>query len=89
MTYQDYLNEYAGGTNSAVTGTLSACVLASRSGLESNPDHHLWNNRGTWWCHFTLHRAYYTAERIRVSLKTRDVEVARSRRDELLGSLAR
>ncbi|MDP4584792.1 MAG: hypothetical protein NWR21_11455 [Verrucomicrobiales bacterium] len=89
MTYQDYLNESAGGTNSAVTGTLSACVRASRSGLESNPDHHLWNNRGTWWCHFTLHRADYTAERIRVSLKTRDVEVARSRRDELLGSLAR
>jgi hypothetical protein len=89
MTYQDYLNESAGGTNSAVTGTLSACVRASRSGLESNPDHNLWNNRGTWWCHFTLHRADYTAERIRVSLKTRDVEVARSRRDELLGSLAR
>jgi hypothetical protein len=20
-----------------------------------NPDHHLWNNNGTWWCHYTVH----------------------------------
>jgi hypothetical protein len=85
MTYQDYLNESAGGEITALAGTLAARVPVA----DSNPDHHLWNNRGTWWCHFTLHRADYTAERIRVSLKTRDIEVARCRRDELLGSLAR
>lgn len=51
---------------------------------ESNPNHHLWNNRGTWWCHFTMHREDYTAERIRVSLKTSCLDEARSRRDELL-----
>lgn len=89
MTYQDYLNESAGGKNTALAGTLAARVPGARAGTESNPDHHLWNNRGTWWCHFTLHRADYTAERIRVSLKTRDVGEARCRRDELLGSLAR
>lgn len=88
MTYQDLLNESAGGVNSAVSGTLSARTLSARTGRD-NPDHHLWNNRGTWWCHFTLHRSDYTAERIRVSLRTRDVVVARCRRDELLGNLPR
>ncbi len=54
---------------------------------EDNPNHHLWNNRGTWWCHFTIHRPDYTSERIRISLKTREVEKARQRRDELLTNL--
>jgi len=89
MTYQDFLNESAAGVNPALSGTLVARIPVSARSGDSNPDHHLWNNRGTWWCHFTLHRADYTAERIRVSLKTRDLEVARCRRDELLGSLAR
>lgn len=88
MTYQDLLNESAGGVNAAIGGTLTARALSARVSQE-NPDHHLWNNRGTWWCHFTLHRADYTAERVRVSLRTRDVAVARGRRDELLASLAR
>jgi len=39
-----------------------------------NPNHHLWNNRGVWWCHLTVHKADATAERMRFSLKTRDVE---------------
>jgi flagellar hook-associated protein FlgK len=39
----------------------------------SNPDHHIWNNHGTWWCHFTVHHSDYTAERVRVSLRTRDL----------------
>lgn len=77
MTYQDVL-EIAGGKSSVAIGT-----LATRT-IEENPNHHLWNNRGTWWCHFTLHRPDYTAERVRVSLKTRDLETARLRRDELL-----
>lgn len=81
MTYQDILEvvgERAAHTN---IGT-----LATRASTE-NPDHHLWNNRGTWWCHFTLHRDDYTAERVRASLKTRDVEEARRRRDQLLESV--
>ncbi|HQW29061.1 MAG TPA: hypothetical protein PK529_07745 [Verrucomicrobiales bacterium] len=88
MTYQDLLNESAGGVSAATGGTLADRALSTRTSAE-NPDHHLWNNRGTWWCHFTLHRADYTAERVRVSLRTRDVTVARGRRDELLASLAR
>ncbi len=53
-----------------------------RSG--SNPDHHLWNNNGTWWVHFTVHQSDYTKLRVRQSTKTRDVLEARRIRDSLL-----
>ena len=53
----------------------------------SNPDHHSWNNHGTWWCHFTVHHSDYTAERVRVSLRTRDLEIARQRRDLLMNAV--
>lgn len=49
-----------------------------------NPDHHLWNNHGTWWCHFTVHKSDYTKHRVRVSLHTKDLDTARQRRDVLL-----
>jgi hypothetical protein len=49
-----------------------------------NPNHHIWNNNGTWWCHFTVHHADYTAERVRVSLHTRDQAEARQRRDFIM-----
>lgn len=68
--------------------SLESGRLATRIN-EENPNHHLWNNRGTWWCHFTIHRADYTSERIRVSLKTREVDTARERRDQLLSNLCR
>lgn len=51
---------------------------------EANPNHHLWNNHGTWWCHFTVHHPDHTAERRRLSLGTDQVEVARFLRDSLL-----
>ena len=50
----------------------------------NNPDHHLWNNNGTWWCHYTLHRDGFVKERRRLSLDTRNLNTARLRRDELL-----
>ena len=53
----------------------------------SNPDHHLWNNNGTWWIHYTLHMPDYTARRVRESLGTRDVVEARLRRDLRLRAL--
>ena len=53
----------------------------------TNRFHHLWNNNGTWWCHFTVHKADYTAERVRVSLKTGDAEEACRRRDRLFAKL--
>jgi hypothetical protein len=50
----------------------------------SNPDHHLWNNHGTWWCHFTLHLPDFTKQRIRTSLDTASPKEARELRDGLL-----
>ncbi len=50
---------------------------------DENPNHHLWNNRGVWWCHVTVHRSDATAERLRFSLKTRDIEKARTLRDRI------
>ncbi len=48
-----------------------------------NPDHHLWNNNGTWWCHYTIHGPDHTKERVRISLKTSNQEEARRRRDHV------
>jgi len=88
MTYLDLLEAQGGTSAPLLTGTLA--IRPGRESLDSeNPDHHLWNNRGTWWCHFTLHRPDYTAERVRVSLRTREIGEARLRRDELLRRFTR
>jgi hypothetical protein len=50
-------------------------------------DHHIWNNNGTYWCHYTVHLPDYTKRRVRVSLQTRDPDEARRRRDLLLGAV--
>jgi len=52
-----------------------------------NPDHHLYNNNGTWWLHYTAYPTPLTTQRMRRSLKTRDVTLARSRRDACFGKL--
>ena len=52
-----------------------------------NPNHHLWNNHGTWWLHYTLHLPDHTSRRIRKNLRTRDLGRARALRDELLATL--
>jgi len=52
-----------------------------------NPDHHLWNNHGTWWIHYTLHVAGTRVRRVRQSLDTSDRAEARRRRDALLAEL--
>ncbi len=54
---------------------------------ETNENHHLWNNRGVWWCHLTIHQADATAKRLRFSLKTREIEKARERRDRIFQKL--
>jgi hypothetical protein len=57
---------------------------AEQSGIRisaDNPNHHLWNNHGTWFLHYTVHPTPFTKERIRRSLGTKDLEIARSRRD--------
>ena len=54
---------------------------------DSNLNHHLWNNNGTWWIHYTIYPAPVTVERIRRSLKTKSLAEARSLRDEILDEL--
>ena len=53
----------------------------------SNPDHHLYNNNGVWWLHYTSYPTPATSKRIRGSLRTRDVALARHRRDTILKDL--
>ncbi len=50
----------------------------------ANPNHHLWNNNGTWFVHYTLHNPDFTKTRVRASLATIQLPVARARRDTLL-----
>src|SRR5947199_8294419 len=56
-------------------------TLASLRISQGNPNHHLWNNHGTWFLHYTVHPTPYTKERVRRSLGTKDLDVARARRD--------
>ena len=51
-----------------------------------NPNHHLWNNNGTWFIHYVVHPTPFTKERIRKSLGTKSLVVARSKRDAILGA---
>ena len=52
--------------------------------LADNPNHHLWNNNGTFWCHYTLHLPDFTKRRVRLNLRTTCVLRARKLRDQLL-----
>jgi hypothetical protein len=52
-----------------------------------NRNHHLFDNNGTWWIQITVHNGPFS-ERVRQSLKTRDVSVARRRRDAILARLS-
>ena len=53
-----------------------------------NQTHHLCNNNGVWWVHFTLH-FYHRKRRVRRSLKTRSLAEAIERRDALLLQIER
>lgn len=56
---------------------------------DADPDHHLWRNGQVWWIAFTLLVDGVVQERVRFSLGTDDVTVARRRRDEALRLFAR
>lgn len=58
-------------------------TLSIRSVMH-NPNHHLWNNNGTWFCKFRIKAADGSVQRINQSLRTHCVEDARIRRDELM-----
>lgn len=47
----------------------------------ANLNHHLWNNNGTWYLHYTMHPTPLTKARVRVSLGTKSIETAREKRD--------
>jgi len=53
-----------------------------------NPDHHIWDNNGTWFMHYTIYPSSYSKRRIRRSLRTKDIVCARQRRDRILARLA-
>jgi hypothetical protein len=57
--------------------------LSLRTNLE-NPNHHLWNNNGTWFIHYVVHPTPITKERIRKSLGTKSLPEARAKRDAIL-----
>jgi hypothetical protein len=59
-------------------------VIRSASG---SGNHHIWNNNGIWWCHFSVQDDEGRTRRIRKSLKTRDLQKAREKRDRLLSNL--
>ena len=66
-------------------------TLTTQTGIRvrnDNENHHLWNNHGTWFLHYTVHPTPFTKERIRRSLGTKDVEVARARRDTFFAQLS-
>ena len=67
----------------------SATPSASIRIRAENPNHHLWNNHGTWFLHYTIHPTPFTKERIRRSLGTKDLDAARRRRDNLFATLGR
>ena len=64
--------------------TTTTAPTLSRRQKTTGPNHHLWDNHGTWWFHGTVHLPNGTAQRIRVSLRTRDGAKARQRRDAIL-----
>ena len=66
----------------ATAEPLGKAVLSIRT--SENPFHHLWNNNGTWWCHYTEHLPDHTKRRVRRSLHTSDSGIARVLRDSLL-----
>ncbi|MEX1111590.1 MAG: hypothetical protein WEB31_07300 [Chthoniobacterales bacterium] len=72
-------------TSAALAALPDGCALSLRT-HPRNPNHHLWWNNGTWWLHATVHRPDYTKQRLRVPLETKNVGLARLRRDAVLGA---
>ena len=51
---------------------------------KNNPDHNLFNNHGTWWCHFWAIADGIRQQRFRVNLHTSSRTEARAQRNNLL-----
>ena len=65
------------------TAMLRLAIRVSRD----KTNHHIWNNNGTWWIDFTMRSENGSTKRHRISLKTTDLEKARSKRDRILNAL--
>jgi hypothetical protein len=53
-----------------------------------NPDHHVYSNNGVWWIHYSIRTdPRFKSQRVRASLRTRSLAVARERRDAILSHL--
>lgn len=50
----------------------------------ANLNHHLWNNNGTWFIHDTRHEPGFIKRRVRESLQTKQLSLARAKRDSVL-----
>ena len=55
---------------------------------DSNPNHHIWNNNGTYWLNASIIIRGIIQERIRESLKTKDIKIARRRREQRFSQIA-
>lgn len=51
---------------------------------KDNPNHHLWDNNGTWFIHYTVHQSDFTKSRVRESLGTKSLAAARRLRNRIL-----
>jgi hypothetical protein len=56
-------------------------------GADVDPDHHLWRNGRLWWAAITVLEHGWRQERVRVSLQTADLALARQRRDALIACI--
>jgi len=74
----------AGGLMRKGIRIMTTQTLAIRINTQ-NPNHHLFNNNGTWFIHYTRCPTPITAERVRRSLGTKSLDEARKRRDIVLG----
>jgi len=61
--------------------------LSFRRPDHANDRHHIYNNNGTYYAHFTVHFGH-RKRRVRVSLQTPLIDEAKARRDELLARVA-
>lgn len=61
--------------------------LSFRRPDRANDQHHIYNNNGTYYAHFTVHFGH-RKRRIRLSLQTPSLDEAKARRDELLARVA-
>ena len=80
-----------GGTNSPLMQRVqgSTHIMIAQLSVRvnpGNPNHHLWNNNGTWFIHYVVHPTPITKERVRRSLRTKCLEEARALRDALLAT---